>query len=168
MSIQLLFKLAKDSLWMYTEFRSYLCGAAEETDPTSIDISQLQKTRASGGTYAWKRSTLSAWNNLSETFAEALMERLDQHRSKVLWNDTGDLEASRGAYKALVPSRLRISPLFATCFRRTISSATWRETTATRNWTNGVGCDYPLCVLWKQKPNEKDVLCGNQAVRPLC
>ena len=42
-----------------------------------------------------------AWNNLSETFAEALRELLDQHRSKVLWNDTGDLEASRGACASL-------------------------------------------------------------------
>ena len=109
-----------------------------------------------------------AWNNLSETFAEALRESLDQHRSKVLWNDTGDLEASRGAYKKLVPSRLRISALFATCFRRTISCGTWQETTATRNWTKDVGCDYPLCVLWKQMPCEGDVLCGNHAVRQLC
>ena len=109
-----------------------------------------------------------AWHNLSETFAEALRELLDQHRSKVVWNDTGDLEGSRGSYKALVLSRWRISALFATRFRRTISCGTWRETTATRNWTKGVGCDFPLCVLWKQKPHERDVLCGTRAVRPMC
>ena len=57
-----------------------------------------------------------AWHNLSETFAEALRELLDQHRSKVVWNDTGDLEGSRGSYKALVLSRWRISALFATRF----------------------------------------------------
>ena len=93
------------------------------------------------------RDRPEAWNNLSETFAEAPKKRLDQHSGKVLWNDTGDLEASRGACKALVLSRWRISALFATCFRRTISCGTWRETTATRNWTKGVGCDYPLFVL---------------------
>ena len=65
------------------------------------------------------------------------MERLDQHRSKVLLKITGDLEASRGAYMALLLSRLRIPALFATCFRRTISCGTWRETAATRNWDEG-------------------------------
>ena len=65
---------------MYTEPRSYLCRAAAETDPTSIDFLQLHKNESKFRYTFLEEIDLinqEAWNNLSETFAEALMERLD-------------------------------------------------------------------------------------------
>ena len=99
-----------------------------------------------------------AWNNLSETFAEALRELLDQHRSKVLWNDTGDLEASRGACKTLVPSRLCISALFAT-----VSEGRHRVVLGKRQQPQGTGRRTSgaiiLCAFCGNKCHAKEMSC---------